>query len=166
MNFDASEVEPDDGKRSKSFAPLPDGWYNITVTEASEVAPKTDGSKAGQMLQLKLEIDLSMSDSRPIVAMFSNQGWRPKFLTDMMTVEDIKGKANINMADGRIVIPLAKASGDTMEVDARAVITEQSSNGMVYFRYKNFDALLKIKDGKKNLDIIKPLKKYQAYTVE
>jgi hypothetical protein len=84
----------------------------------------------------------------------------------MMTIEDIKGRANIDMADNRIVIPLAKVSGDTMEVDAKAVITDQNSNGMVYFRYKNFDALLKIKDGKKNLDIIKPLEKYQAYTVE
>lgn len=136
-----------------------DNWSAVVELPRGETTWK-------EPTQLKLEIDLSMSDSRPIVAMFSNQGWRPKFLTDMMTVEDIKGKANINMADGRIVIPLAKASGDTMEVDARAVITEQSSNGMVYFRYKKFDALLKIKDGKKNLDIIKPLEKYQAYTVE
>jgi len=116
--------------------------------------------------RLHLEIDFSMSDSRPIVAMFSNQGWRPKFLTNMMTVEDIEGRATINMADSRIIIPLAGATSDNIEVGAKATITEKTSNGMLYFRYKNFDALLKIRDGKKNLDIIKPLEKYQSYSVE
>jgi hypothetical protein len=116
--------------------------------------------------EMNLELGLSMSDSRPIVAMFSNQGWRPKFLTNMITVEDIEGQATINMADEKIVIPLAKAISDNIEVGAKVAITEQGSNGMIYLRYKNFDALLKIKDGKKNLDIISPLKKYQEYQVD
>ena len=36
-------------------------------------------------LRLDIEAQLNMSDSRPIVAMFDNQGWKPEFLLEMMT---------------------------------------------------------------------------------
>ena len=40
-----------------------------------------------------------------------------------------------------------------------------SSEGRIYIKYKKFDALLKLKDGKKNLDLIGVRKKYDEYEV-
>lgn len=113
---------------------------------------------------MTLEAELQASDSRPIVAMFKNQeGWRPAFLSKMMTVEDIEGSAKIVMANERVEIPHAHAISDHIEVGAKAVITEQNRDGVIYFRYKKADALLKITDGKKRLDIFKVREKYENY---
>ena len=117
-------------------------------------------------LVLDVEADLKLSDSRPLVAMFQNQdGWRPEFLARMMTLEDIAGKGALQMADDRIVIPFAHVTSDNAEAGMKGVISETSSDGVIYFRYKKFDALLKIRDGKRNLDIIRPLRKYEEYNV-
>ena len=107
-------------------------------------------------LELNLDATLEMSDSRPIVALFRNQeGWRPEFIANMMTTEDIAGTASMNMANNRIEIPEARVISDKMEAGMKAVIESENRNGVIYLRYKKLDALLKIKDGKKNLDLIK-----------
>ena len=118
-------------------------------------------------LQLDAEAELQMSDSRPIVAMFSNsEKPPPKFLANMMTVEDIRGTALMHMKDDRIVIPHAHAISDNIEVGAKGVITEETTNGVFYARYKKLGAIIKIENGKKNLDIIRARAKYDEYQVE
>ena len=77
--------------------------------------------------QMDLEAQLHMSDSRPIVAMFQNQeGWRPDFLSRLMTVEDIAGTARVAMANERVVIPHAQATSENIEVEAKGVISRES----------------------------------------
>lgn len=48
LNFNASSVEP-----TVSFQPVPDGWYNVMITE-SEMKPTKDGS--GAYLELGMKI--------------------------------------------------------------------------------------------------------------
>lgn len=48
LNFDASQVEP-----TKSFDPLPPGWYSMVIVKAELAESQT----AGEMLKLELEID-------------------------------------------------------------------------------------------------------------
>jgi hypothetical protein len=118
-------------------------------------------------LKLKLESDLRVSDSRPVVAMFKNQdGWRPEFLSNMLTVEHIEGEAELEVADERVRIPHAHLTSDNIDVGAKATITEQNSDGVIFLRYKKMKFLLKISDGKKNLDIIGAQKKYDEYRVK
>jgi hypothetical protein len=116
--------------------------------------------------RMNLEARLLMSDSRPIVALFQNQeGWRPDFLSRMITVEDIEGTARVAMANERVAIPHARATSDNIEVEAKGVITAESRNGVIYVRYKNADALLKIRNGKKSLDILRVRQKFEDYQV-
>lgn len=113
---------------------------------------------------LDLDASLRISDSRPIVALFRNQdGWRPDFLARMMTLEDIAGAGTIRMADERMVIPQARLTSDHAEVALKGVLSEQDSDAMLYFRYKKFDALLKVRDGRRNLDIFKARSTFDAY---
>jgi hypothetical protein len=116
--------------------------------------------------RMDLEARLRMSDSRPIVAMFRNQdGWRPEFLTGMMTVEDIEGTAQMAMANERVVIPLAHATSDNIEVSAKGVIAGETRDGVIYFRYKDAEALLKIRGGRKSLAIFGVRKKFDDYRI-
>ena len=115
-------------------------------------------------MELDIEAGLKISDSRPIVAMFKNQeGWRPEFLARMMTLEDIEGTGEMKMANEQIVIPFTHLTSDNAEAGMKAVISGEHSDGVIFFRYKKFNGLLKIKDGKRNFDIINARKKYEKY---
>jgi len=113
--------------------------------------------------EMEVDAQLTVSDSRPFVAMFNNTGWKPKALTRAMTVEDIEGDARLLMKENRIRIPHAQLNGDTVEFRAKGVIAEPSGDGVVYARYKNLDATIRFRNGKKSLDLIKPLKKFEQY---
>ena len=107
---------------------------------------------------------LSMSDSRPIVALFQNQdGWRPEFLARMMTLEDIEGFGELHMAGNRTVIPHAHVISDNAEAGLKAVMIGEESDGVIYFRYNKFDALLKVRGGTRSLDVLKARKKFDDY---
>jgi hypothetical protein len=113
---------------------------------------------------LDLDATLRISDSRPIVALFSNQdGWRPDFLARMMTLEDIAGSGTVRMVNERMVIPDARLTSDNAEAALKGVHSPELSDGMLYFRYKKFEALLKVKDGKRNLDILNARRTFDAY---
>lgn len=58
LNFDANQIAPNTG-----FEPVPEGWYNVAVTE-SEVKPTKDGS--GAYLQLKCSIIDGPHANKPI----------------------------------------------------------------------------------------------------
>jgi hypothetical protein len=111
-----------------------------------------------------LEAALRISDSRPIVALFRNQdGWRPDFLARMMTLEDIAGTGTFRMADERMVIPGVRLTSDNAEAGLKGVQAPDYSDGMLYFRYKKFDVLLKVRDGKRRLDILNALRTFDSY---
>jgi len=115
--------------------------------------------------KISADAALTISDSRPIVAMFGNQGYRPKWLSGMLTLEDISGKARMEVADNAMVIPMAQVISDKAELAAKARIAGESRDGVIYARYKNLDALLRIADGKKNLQVIRVREKFDNYVV-
>jgi hypothetical protein len=113
--------------------------------------------------EMTFDAQLTVSDSRPFVALFNNTGWKPKALTRAMTVEDIEGDARLLMKGNRIRIPHAQLNGDTVEFRAKGIIAEPSGDGVVYARYKNLDATIRFRNGRKSLDLIKPMKKFEQY---
>lgn len=115
---------------------------------------------------LDVEAELQMSDSRPIVAMFRNEKDPPEFLANMMKIEDIKGKAKIKMRDDKLIIPYAHAVSDNIDVGIKGVITATTGDGVIYARYKKLHAIVKISDGKRNVDIVRARRKYLEYQIE
>jgi hypothetical protein len=114
-------------------------------------------------LQLDIEAQINIADSRPVVAMFGNKEKRPQWLLNMLTIEDIEGTAQVTIANEQIVIPLAHAISDHIEVGAKGSISEARRDGVIYARYKKLDAVVKITDGKKNTDVIRAREKYESY---
>jgi hypothetical protein len=115
-------------------------------------------------LRVSAEAELTASDSRPIAAVFRNQqGWRPKFIAKALTVEDIEGTAKLEIEGNRVVIPTSWITSDNIEVGARAVWSESGNDGVVYLKYKKIDAVLKLDNDKKNIDLTKAKKKYDSY---
>jgi hypothetical protein len=113
-------------------------------------------------LDLKASID--MTDSRPFVAMMANQKGKHGWLGKALTVDDVRGEATVNMKDNNLVIPLAYVSSEKIGVGAKGLINADVREGIVYIRFKKLDGLLKMRNGKRNLDLLKARKTFDQYS--
>ena len=117
-------------------------------------------------VRLKAEADIAMKDSTPIVAMLSNHRNKNGWIEKLLTVGKIEGEASMDMQKNQIIFPYVFAGSDKIDVGAKGVITREARDGVVFVRYRKFKGLLKIHDGKRNFDIIKAQKKFDAYSPE
>jgi hypothetical protein len=113
---------------------------------------------------VEMEADLQISDTRPLVAIISNQKDTPKWLNRLLTIEDIRGNARMTLAQDRIIIPYAFAGSEKVDVGAKGTIDAQARDGVFYVRFKKLHALLKIKDEKRNLHLIRARQKFDSYS--
>ena len=114
-------------------------------------------------VRLNAEANLSMTDSRPIVAMLGNQKNRPKWIKKMLTVEDISGNVELDFAGDRLAIPNAFMNSDNIEFGAKGIIDKGQQDGVIYARYKKLDIVVKISEGKKNIDLTRARGKFDEY---
>ena len=118
-----------------------------------------------QPLQAFAETRVRLSDTRPLVAAFSNHGNPPKWMSGLLTMQDIEGDAVVDVRDERITIPSAQVSSDTSEVRAKVVFYPGGRDGMVYARYKKLDALLKMNKQSSNIDVLSVRKKFDKFVM-
>jgi hypothetical protein len=104
-------------------------------------------------IQLQLEADLRMSNSRPVVAVIANQRGKHGWLEKALTIDDVEGEARMNMAQQRIVIPYAFAGSDKIDVGAKGVISADERDGVFYVRYRKLHGILQIENGEGNIDV-------------
>ena len=114
-------------------------------------------------IQLKTQATLSMTDSRPIVATLGNQKGTPKWAKKMLTVEDINGTVEMQVADRQLSIPNAFLSSDNIEFGAKGVFAGEKRDAVIYARYKKLDILVKISNNKKNIDLTRTRRKFDDY---
>ena len=111
---------------------------------------------------LDTEATLRMSDSRPFVALMKNHGG-PGFAGRVLTVDDIEGKAFLTAADNRIRVPSAEVTSNDITVGMKALIADAEREGMIFMQWKALRALLKVQDGKRNVDVINSRSTYDRY---
>ena len=115
-------------------------------------------------ISIHTETKVVIKDTRPLVAILSNQREKHGWLSKLLTIEDIQGTANINIEQGEIVIPYAFFSSDKVDLGAKGIINEENNNGVFYVRFKKLKGLLKIENGKRNFDIIGVKKQFDEYS--
>ncbi|MEE4172740.1 MAG: hypothetical protein V2I57_00630 [Xanthomonadales bacterium] len=111
---------------------------------------------------LDLDARVRLSDSRPFVALMENNGG-PAFAGRMLTVEDVEGTARLTAADHRIRIPAAELTSDDITVGMKGLVAEAEREGMIFLRWKALNALLKLQEGKRNVDVINTRKTFENY---
>jgi hypothetical protein len=117
-------------------------------------------------IDLHLEADLQMTNSKPIVAIIANQRGKNGWLEKALTIDDVAGEANINVSHGNIIIPYAFVGSDKIDVGAKGVITADERNGVYYVRFRKLDAVLKMNNGNRNLDVWNARKTFDKYDSE
>ena len=119
-----------------------------------------------QPVRLKAEADIALKDSTPIVAMLSNHRDKNGWIEKLLTVGKIEGEASMDMQKQQIIFPYAFAGSDKIDVGAKGVITKETRDGVFFARYRKLKGLLKIRDGKRNFDVIQAQKKFDDYSPE
>jgi hypothetical protein len=116
-------------------------------------------------IKLQSQTSLKIKDSRPIVAMMDNKKEKHNWLSKLMTIEDIHGKATVNMANNIITFPYAFVKSDKIDIGAKGIISPKLRDGVFFLRYKKLKLLLKLRNGKKNLDIFHVEKTFNNYVI-
>jgi hypothetical protein len=132
---------------------------------SAEIKVKNANITWKKPLRFRSQSSIKIKDSRPIVAMINNKREKDNWLSKMMTIENIKGTAAINMANNVITFPSVFATSDKVNIGIKGIISPALRDAVIYFRYKHMKALLKIRNGKKNLDIFHTEKKYNDYKI-
>jgi hypothetical protein len=112
---------------------------------------------------IEAEAAVEIKDSRPFVAMFSNEKGQRKWLEKMLTVENIQGRAEMLLENGQLIIPRAFVSSDKVDAGAKGIMAEDFTDGVFYARFRKLDAIVKIKNGKRNIDIQGARKTFNNY---
>jgi hypothetical protein len=115
-------------------------------------------------VDVQIEADLQMTDSKPIVAVIANQrGKNSWWLDKALTIDDVNGNVVMNMAQSRITVPYAFASSDKIDIGAKGVITADDRDGVLYVRFRKLHGILKINNGERNLDVLNAREKFDQY---
>jgi hypothetical protein len=117
-------------------------------------------------VQLDLEAEVEMSDSMPIVSMLANKRGKHGWLEKALTIDDMKGDIRMQMANRQVVVPYAFAGSEKIDVGAKAIISEDNRNGVVYVRFRKLHGILKVVDGKRNVDVLKAREKFDNYSTD
>lgn len=113
--------------------------------------------------RLDATAELTISDSRPVTAFFENQGFKQRWLSKALTLEDIRGDTRFRLENNQLLIPHAHALSDKVEVGAKAAFGHREREGVIYARYEKLDAVLKMSGEKNNLDVLGARKTYDRY---
>jgi hypothetical protein len=114
-------------------------------------------------VKLDLEAEIGMKDSRPIVALMSNQRGRHGWLEKMLTVEGIEGSARLKVDAGRALLPYAMVGSDKIDVGAKGLADAKTREGIFYARFRRLDGILKVRNGETNFDILGARKTFNDY---
>jgi hypothetical protein len=117
----------------------------------------------GLPVWLSADAALTVSDTRPLVALFENRSISPVWLSKLLTIRDIDGEATLEMSDNQLRVTDAQVLSDKAEVAVKALFYEKGSDGVVYVRYRKLDAVLKMDGEESNLDVLGARQTFEQY---
>ena len=140
---------------TKSFGD--DDWSaNIRLSRGKTVWRKP--------IQLDMEAKIDMSDSIPLVSMMVNKKGKETWLSKALSVDDVSGSVEMRVAEQQIIIPYAYVRSEKIDVGVKAVLGREYNDGILFARYKKLHGIMKIRDGKRNIDILRARIKFDEYS--
>jgi hypothetical protein len=115
---------------------------------------------------VELEAQLTMSDSRPFVALLSNEGWLPRLFERAIMLEDITGTGQMRMADEVLRFPYVRVTSENVEVGMKGTISEERNEGIVMVGLRRLAALLRIDGDERNIEVFRARRRFDEFRVE
>ena len=153
IQLDQISVEADDN----TYQSWRDGEW------IGELALKDSRVQWRQPVNLELNADLHLDDTRPFVAILSNHTKKRDWLEKLLSVENVKGSGKMTLAENRMEFPLVFIDAGDVKMGAKGFIEGKSRQGMVYARYKKLHGLLRLADDRTGFDLLKARTKFDQY---
>ena len=122
--------------------------------------PKANMSFA-EPLKIDATVQLSMLDTRPLVAMYDAFKGVPNWLEKMMIIENIRGGAKLDVRRDHVVVKNLDVTGKGLHALADLVLGKNSREGILYLRFHGFSLGVELQKGGRDLKVIRPLHWFQ-----
>ncbi len=147
---------------------------NVTMTRGEKKAKEKDWyahiklidgrlhlSKPGEMAA---NIEIGMRDTRPIIAVFSQDKSVMKFFKGILNFKDLRGTAKMEMAANTTEIGDLDISSDGLQLKANMRVGQGESSGIMWVKFHGINIGIDMRGDKTDVRFKKPLKWYEEQT--
>lgn len=124
---DATFEDPEQGRVT--------GWW-LEADLADGRAELRDPFRASTALTLR------MRDTRPVVALFAETKKWVRFFDGLLTIEDVRGAANLEMGNGRLDLGDIALTGRRLEALGDLRLKEGKDEGLLWVKFRGLSAAL------------------------
>jgi hypothetical protein len=146
---------------------------NFDVTGASA---SHDGSRWGARIQLdqsqvvwnkpmelSTKANLTVTDTRPFVAMLENARGEHDWISELLTLSDLAGNLHLTTNARGAVLHDAFFGSDTASISARGLSRANHREALLLVRYKRFTGALALQDGQSRFSILGARERFANY---
>jgi hypothetical protein len=162
FDFSGTTVRVDDivgedltKKQQRKFEP----WFCDVALEQGQIT-------FGKPLAATGSVDLSMYDTRPMVALLKDMGASPGWLSLMPNIKNVEGAAAINYGKGYMEIDDLNLTGKGLLVEGTVHSVNKKTNGRLFIKLKGIAAGIGITESKAKIHLTKPRKWFEAQQTE
>ncbi|MFQ6021595.1 MAG: hypothetical protein ACE5NW_02635 [Acidiferrobacterales bacterium] len=105
--------------------------------------------------QLEARIEMEMRDSRPVVVLLSEKKGIVRWFKNLLTVTDIKTRADFKMDGKAVEVEDLEMTGDRLKILGELDIFQRQVAGVFYAKLRALSVAVELRDGKKKWRISK-----------
>jgi hypothetical protein len=114
-------------------------------------------------VELRMKADVTVQDTRPFVALIGNLRGKPSWIDELLSVEDLAGHLQIQIADDRAVIEDALISSPEIGVHAKGLADADTREAMLLLRWHNLTGAVALNEGKKAIHLVNAVEHFEGY---
>jgi hypothetical protein len=97
------------------------------------------------------------------VALIGNLRGKPSWIDELLSVEDLAGHLQIQIADDRAVIEDALISSPEIGVHAKGLADADTREAMLLLRWHNLTGAVALNEGKKAIHLVNAVEHFEGY---
>lgn len=129
-------------------------WQATVLLQRAEV-------RFSEPMTVDAELAMTMTDTTPLVAMFDAQKDISGFVEKLMMIRDIRSTAACRVDEGGVQILDVEVKGEDLQILADLALGKSGRNGILYIKYHIFSVGVEMRDGKKNIDLVRARKWFE-----
>lgn len=111
-------------------------------------------------LELAVKVDLSMTNTRPMVAVFASENTAVKWFERFLDVKDVTGSAGLTIHQPDALLDDVKIQGKGLDMLARMSLKNGQMNGALFAKLHHLSAAVSIQNGKRRWKLVGARKWY------
>ncbi|WP_200344673.1 hypothetical protein [Halochromatium glycolicum] len=114
-------------------------------------------------VELRMKADVTVQDTRPFVALIDNLRGKPSWIDELLSVEDLAGHLQIQIADDQVVIEDALLSSPEIGVHAKGLASADTREAMLLLRWHNLSGAVALHEDEKAFRLVNAVDQFEAY---